>query len=173
MLKKVITYTDFDGNKKSGTYYFNMTRTDGIELYSNEDFRRGIDYLNDLRNKNAAVTASDSDVIILLKMFKLLILKTYGARTPDGESFIKTAADGHSLALDFEQTAAYDELFMSFVNNPKEFNDFIIAVVPQSVREQAEQAAQQANDADQPALNPAVAQIKPAGGVAGAGLSLV
>ena len=48
MLKKDITFTDFDGEVKTQTHYFNLTKAECVELQmSVEEFR----YLNPQHNR--------------------------------------------------------------------------------------------------------------------------
>lgn len=181
MLKKVINYTGFDDKPHSGTYYFNMTRTDTLNLLQDEQFVKDSTYLTDVIGKDPNSVMTNDDVLVMLRVFKAIIYKSFGVRSTDGESFTKVAPDGHLYAQDFEQTAAYDELFMSFVNDPAQFNDFLTGVIPSELRDQVTKAEKtvtgvaddSANEAQAPGINPVVSQITPEGGVANAGLKLV
>lgn len=126
MLKKEITYTDFDGNTVKEDVYFNLTRAEIVELqvsYPGEDGLMGI--------MQEAVKNEDKTEII--KYLKLLVGKAYGRR--DGASFIKR----QEWTEAFFASEAYSELFMSFFTNPQASVDFVNGVMPAGLVKEAEE----------------------------------
>ena len=75
------------------------------------------------------------DTPSLIKIFKELILKSYGEKSADGKRFIKINDAGVSLANNFAQTEAYSELFMLLATNEDEASNFIRGIVPSDVSE--------------------------------------
>jgi hypothetical protein len=73
----------------------------------------------------------------MIEIFKELIMKSYGELSDDGRRFIKIR-DGHKLAEDFAQTAAYDELYMQLATDDKKAADFINGVIPKDLAKQVE-----------------------------------
>lgn len=121
MLKKNIKYVDYDGNERNENFYFYLNKAELMEMELSTS--GGL-----AEHINRIVTAQDAPSII--KVFKDLILKAYGEKSPDGKRFIKVAPDGHRLADDFAQTEAYSILFMELATNTEAATEFINGIVP-------------------------------------------
>ena len=117
MLKKVIKYTDFDGNVREEAFYFNMTKAEvaELEMSTTGGLSQWIEKI---------VAAQDGKEIITL--FKEFILKSYGEKSPDGKRFIKSK----ELTEAFSQTEAYSQLFMELATNAEAAAAFVNAIVP-------------------------------------------
>lgn len=118
MLKKTITYTDYDGNKRTEDFYFNFNRAEVAEMELSYD--GGLSKV--IERVNAA-----QDTKTLVGIFKDLILKAYGVKSLDGKRFIKS----EELSTEFSQTEAYPILFMELATDAKVAADFFNAVIPQ------------------------------------------
>lgn len=116
MLKKTITYTDFDGNAVTNDFYFNLTKAEMME-YDASLPGGAIEYLTFLMNakKNAPLIAA----------FKDLILRSYGEKLPDGR-FVKTQ-EGYDS---FKASDAYSELFMEITSGEEAAAAFVNGVIP-------------------------------------------
>ena len=123
MLKKTITYTDFNGTSRTEDFYFNLTKAELAKLELSEDggFSKYIEKI-----------VQAQDVPTLAALFEKIVLMSYGEKSADGKRFIKTAPDGHKLADDFVQTEAYSELYMELVTDDKAAAAFMNGVVPQA-----------------------------------------
>lgn len=117
MVKKTITYTDFDGNKRTEDFFFNLTKAEVLEMELSTSGG-----MTEMINR--IVSAQDGPAIV--KVFKDLILKAYGEKSPDGKYFTKSA----ELSTAFSQTNAYSELFMELASDPDAGADFINRLVP-------------------------------------------
>lgn len=126
MLKKTIKYVDFDGNERSEEYRFHLSKSELMEMELSTS--GGME-----RMVNRIVNARDAKSLV--KIFKEIILKSYGELSDDGKFFIKVK-DGHKLADDFAQTEAYSELFMELTTNEEAAAEFINGIVPANLREQ-------------------------------------
>ena len=73
------------------------------------------------------IAAQDTPAII--KIFKELILKAYGQKSPDGKRFIKS----QEIQDEFSQTEAYSQLFMLLATDEKEAADFVNGIIPQDL----------------------------------------
>jgi hypothetical protein len=131
MIKKTLTYTDYDGNERTEDFYFNLSKAELMEM----DFSASGGMEKMIKR---IVDAQDTKRII--EVFKDIILKSYGEKSADGRRFIKVS-DGRRLAEDFAQTEAYSELYMELATNDKAATEFINGVIPQSLA--AEIAANQ------------------------------
>ena len=62
----------------------------------------------------------------LIKIFKELILRSYGKKSDDGKRFIKSP----ELSREFTQTEAYSELFMELATDSDAASAFINGIIP-------------------------------------------
>ena len=117
MLKKTITYTDYNDVTHTETYYFNLSKAECMEMEMSTSGG-----LTEMINK-IIVT---QDVPAIIKIFKDLILKAYGVKSPDGKRFIKS----EELSTAFAQTEAYSVLFMELATNAEEAAAFVNGIMP-------------------------------------------
>lgn len=136
MLKRTITYEDFDGVSQTEVFYFNLSKSEIVELE--------VEYKDGLEATLKRIVA-EGDNKKLVEEWKKIVLLTYGVKSEDGKRFIKS----DQLRTEFTQTPAYDALFMELATDAKAAADFINGVIPKDL------AAQVAN------VQP---QDKPAGG---------
>ena len=117
MLKKTITYIDFDGNDRTEDFYFNLTKAEVAEMELSAD--GGL-----TKFLNKIVAEKDSKKIV--EMFKSLILKSYGEKSLDGRRFIKN----QEVRDSFMQTEAYSQLFMTLATDANAAQAFVNGIVP-------------------------------------------
>lgn len=120
MLKKTITYIDYNGEERKEDFYFNLSKAEIMEMQMSTT--GGLDELI-----KRIVDAKDAPAII--KIFKDLILKAYGEKSPDGRRFEKER-DGVKLADQFAQTEAYSNLFMELATDADAAAKFVNGIVP-------------------------------------------
>lgn len=118
MLKKTITYTDYDGNERTEDFYFNLTKAEITEMELSHDGG-----LTKLIEK--IVAEQDSKRIV--EIFKDLILRAYGEKSPDGKRFVKN----QELRDAFAQTEAYSDLFMELATDAEAAVAFVNSIIPQ------------------------------------------
>lgn len=135
MLKKTITYTDYNGTVRTEDKYFNLSKA---ELMQMEMGTPG-GFANMLQN---IINAQDGASII--KIMNDLISKSYGVKSPDGKQFIKS----EELSREFMQTEAYSEMFMEMVTDANAAADFVNGIIP------ADLAAKAAKNAAIPQIAP-------------------
>lgn len=126
MIKKTIAYTDYNGIARKEDFYFNLTKAEVMEL---EMSTKG--GLAEMIQR--IVAAQDQPAII--KIFKDLIIKAYGVKSPDGKKFIKN----QEVVDDFVQTEAFSELFMELATDADAAAKFVNGIVPANLAEQAKQ----------------------------------
>lgn len=124
MLKKTVTYEDFNGVTVTEDLYFNLTKSEltNLQLSKEGGFDTYIQRIVDAK-----------DTPELAKAFRDIILMSYGEKSTDGKRFIKKAPEGYRLADEFEDTAAFDALYMELITDDKAAAAFINGVVPQNV----------------------------------------
>lgn len=124
MLKKTITYTDFEGVERTEDHYFHFSESEVMKM------EMGV--TGGLANKLTRIVAAQ-DAPEIMKSFEEIILKAYGIRNPDNRTFEKSEA----ISKAFSQTGAYDKLFMELVTNAKAAADFINAIIPNNTQKPA------------------------------------
>ena len=117
MLKKTITYTDYKGTERKDDFYFNLSKAEVMEMEMSTSGG-----LAQMINK--IIETQDSPAII--KIFKDLILKAYGEKSPDGKRFIKSP----ELSEAFAQTEAYSNLFMELATDADAAAKFVNGITP-------------------------------------------
>ena len=121
MLSKKIKYTDYNGVEREETFLFNLSKAELMEM------ELGI--TGGLSDMLKNIIASQ-DTPSIVKIFKDLILKAYGEKSPDGKRFIKIDEKGNPLSVAFSQTEAYSNLFMELATDSDAATNFIRGIVP-------------------------------------------
>lgn len=120
MLKKTITYTDYNGVERKEDFWFNLTEAEitKMEMSTTGGFAEMI---------NRIIAAQDAPSII--KVFEDLIQRAYGVRTPDGRGFTKRPEDLEA----FTATEAYSQLFMELATDTEAASAFVNGIIPASM----------------------------------------
>lgn len=139
MLKRDITYRDLDDQQVTETFYFNLTKTEILEM----ELEHGGGGLAEWIKR----VVKTEDHAALVAEFKKIILKAYGQRDPEGKRFIKT----DEMRANFAQTMAYDALFFELATSDTAAADFLIGIIPAEIREEA----QRLSTLPQPNIRPA------------------
>lgn len=117
MIKKTMTYTDYDGVQRTEDFYFNLTKAEVAEMQVSTV--GGLD-------KMIKQIISEQDGKRIIELFKDLVLRSYGKKSPDGRRFIKN----QELRDDFAQTEAYSDLFMELATDADAASAFVNGIVP-------------------------------------------
>lgn len=127
MLKKDITYTNYNGQTVTESFYFNLSPADLIDMQVEASDYDTPDEKGDTGYKamiNAIIKASD--VKALMKLFKDLISRSYGVKTPDGKHFYK----GEDVFREFSSTEAYSALIMDLLSDTDHAVAFVTGIFP-------------------------------------------
>lgn len=117
MIKKTITYDDFNGVSVTENFYFNLSKAELAEMELSQE--GGMEsYLQKI------VAAKDGKSII--ESFKWILGKTVGKRSEDGKHFQKS----EQITQDFLNSNAYSELFMALITDNDQAVEFIRGIVP-------------------------------------------
>lgn len=117
MLKKTITYTDYNGIERTEDHWFNINQAEALEMEMSHN--GGLTVLLE-----RIVQEKDSSKII--GFFKDFIHRSYGVKSDDGKRFIKNA----QALEEFTQTEAYVQLYMELAFDAKAAAEFVNAVLP-------------------------------------------
>ena len=120
MLEKTITYIDYNGVERTEDFYFNLSKAEVLELEMGTTGG-----LTEMINKIVAA----QDTPTLIKIFKDLVLKAYGEKSPDGKRFIKS----DEIRDAFSQTEAYSNLFMELATDAEAASKFFNGIIPDNV----------------------------------------
>lgn len=117
MYKKTITYTDYNDVQRTEDFYFSLSEAEITEMQLGVEggYAAMIEKI---------IKAKDTPALI--KIFKELLLKSYGIKSDDGRRFIKS----EQLSLEFTQTPAYSELYMMLATDDKQASAFIKNIMP-------------------------------------------
>ena len=118
MLKKTVTYTDYNGVERTESFYFNLTKAEIVEM------ELGVDGGWTARMQNI-IDSKDGPTI--MREFKKLIMLSYGEKSEDGKRFIKSK----ELSEKFIQTEAYNTIFMEIVTDSKAAAEFANGILPE------------------------------------------
>lgn len=142
MLKKVITFTDFDGNECKKEAYFNLSKQECVAL--NLEFEKEGGLIGRLRKLMDEKIDGELPQKPMVDFVKMLIEKSYGVRPKDDPSaFIKFDDDGKPLANRFKQTLAYDTYVYALLSGEESLDEFAKSVLPQISDEQKAEAEKQ------------------------------
>ena len=120
MLKKTITYVDYDGVERKEDFYFNLNEREVIVAE--------VKHPGGLKNfLQRIVDAKDGAAI--MQYVEEFIAMSYGVKSDDGRRIIKS----EELSKAFMETPAYTKLFMELVASEgaaEKCADFVNAVMP-------------------------------------------
>lgn len=132
MIKKTITYTDYNGLERKEDFYFNLNKAEIMEMEMS--IKGGLGgFIEKI--------VQTQDQPALIKIFKDLILRAYGVKGADGRRFEKS----DEIAKDFEQTEAYSILFMELATDATKASEFVNGIIPADMAKELK---------NQPALKP-------------------
>lgn len=126
MIKKTVTFTDFDGNKRTEDFYFHLTEQELTEWELSVD-----------GGLSGALTriVNSQDTKTLIGIFKDLLMKSYGVKTPDGRGFVKN----EEVLNNFTCTQAFSDIYMELATDDKAAAEFVNGVMPESLAKKAKE----------------------------------
>ena len=128
MYRKVIKYTDYNGNEREEPFYFNMNKAEIVKWQ--------IEVNGGLKNSlQAAIDAHDQRV--LTRVFDDMIRRSYGEKSPDGKYFMKN----EEILNHFTCTEAYSVLFMELGSDDLAADAFVKGILPEDMVREAEEEA--------------------------------
>lgn len=129
MVKKTVTYTDYNGVERTEDAYFNLNELELVEM-STELPDELTDAISD--NKNAEEVAGKVLQKLgqkgIIEFVKNLLIKSYGVKSEDGRSFIKN----EKLVEEFKCSALFSEIVMELLTDDNAA-EFINAIIPANV----------------------------------------
>lgn len=124
MIKKTVTYKDFDGNERTEDFYFHLTEQELTEWELSVD--------GGLSGVLTRIINS-KDNRKLVEIFKDLLIRSYGVKTPDGRGFVKN----EDVLNDFKYTQAFSDIYMELATDDKAASEFVNGIIPVSLAAEA------------------------------------
>lgn len=122
MIRREITYKDFNGTKKKAVLYFHVTKTELTSMVA-----------SGIADPDAIRDVIDSkDKKRMYEMMNNFILGSYGIKSEDGEQFVKSK----EVREAFLYSAAYDAFMTDLMSSDKKASDFVRGVFPVEVMEE-------------------------------------
>ena len=120
-------YEDYDGNERIEEFYFNLTKAEitDMELTTEGGMSAML---------NRIIAAKDTSKLIAV--FKDLILRSYGQKSPDGRRFIKS----DELTKEFTETPAYSQIYLRLATDDKAATEFVNNVIPKDLQKEVKAA---------------------------------
>ena len=128
MIKKTITYEDYNGVERTENFYFNLNKAEVLEMEMGTEGGMA-------ESIQKIIDAKDAPAII--RVFKDLVLKAYGVKSDDGRRFMKTKPDGTRYADDFSETEAYSQIFMELATDADAAAKFVNGIIPAELAQKA------------------------------------
>ncbi len=117
MIKKTITYVDYDGQTRTEAFYFNLNKVELTKMQLGTDGG----FAEFLKRITAA-----KDTAAMLKVITDLVENSYGEKQLDGKRFRKDK----ELTNAFIESPAYEALFMELVQNTDAMTEFVKGILP-------------------------------------------
>lgn len=124
MLKKTITYTDFNNEEVSEDFFFHLSKAELVELE--------LSHQGGLEASIKRIAKAEDGKAIIAE-FKNIILSSYGQRSDDGRRFIKN----QTLRDEFESSEAYSTLFIELVTDADKASEFVRGIIPHDLAKEA------------------------------------
>lgn len=126
MLKKTITYEDYDGNQRTEDFYFNLSKAELTDWLTTSG-----GYSLDKVMEKLIKTENGKEI---MEVFKDLIYRAYGEKSLDGRRFVKSK----EVKDNFVETEAYSVLYMELVSDAKKAAEFFNAIMPKEWAEETQ-----------------------------------
>ena len=123
MVKKTITYTDYNGVERTEDFYFNLTKAELMEMQLSME--------GGMRAYIRRIMAAKSQ-LALVNLFKQILLLSYGKKSDDGRLFLKN----DTIRAEFEAHPVYSQIYMELSLNEEKAAEFINGLIPADMRNQ-------------------------------------
>lgn len=117
MIKKTISFVDFNNTTRSEEHYFNLTKADVVQMELGAKGNSLTEYLQQVVNSE-----NGAELLAVLDDF---LSKSYGVKSVDGRNFMKSP----EIYAQFRSSNAYSEFFMEMLENPTEMARFFTELI--------------------------------------------
>lgn len=130
MIKKTISYVDFNGTQRNDDYYFHLSVPEATRFaarFGEQGWEAGIKKIVD-----------SGDLREVLDLFEDIILTSYGQKSPDGRTFVKNK----EMRENFSNSEAYAQLFEELVMSPDAMTQFAKGIGMSTAQQLASKATE-------------------------------
>lgn len=121
MYKKTITYEDYDGNKRTEDFYFNLNKSELTRwLSTTGEYTLDKVMMKLLKERNAKE---------IMDIMENLVKISYGEKSLDGRLFVKT----EEVWNNFRYSEAFNELYYNLCTDAKYAGEFFNGIVPKEL----------------------------------------
>ena len=120
MFSRTFNYTDYNGQPRKETWYFNLTKAEVLKMELGSWGGMSTMLRRLIREENPEK---------IIEIIEKMILGAVGEKSPDGRKFIKSK----EIQEDFRLTPAYDELFQELVLDPDKAILFVKGCLPEDL----------------------------------------
>lgn len=120
MIKQTVKYENYNGVEVTEDLYFNLSKAEIIEI--------GVEYPGGLEAYIKEIVAANDNKKIM-ELFKFILSKSYGVKSPDGKRFIKN----QEVLDSFMQSEAYTEMFLMILQSEEKAAEFVNGVIPKNI----------------------------------------
>lgn len=121
MIKHTVTYEDFNGDMVTEELYFHMSVNQLLETELSHE--GGL-------SKVLPEMLKNNDMGEVLRLFKKIVMDTYGKRSNDGKRFNPASKEE---AEEFINSPAFDQFFQDITANEGAIGEFITGMMPKSM----------------------------------------
>lgn len=130
MIKKTISYVDFNGTERKDDYYFHLSVPEATRFaarFGEQGWEAGIKKI-----------VESGDLTEVLDLFEDIILTSYGQKSPDGRTFVKNK----EMRENFSNSEAYAQLFEELVMSPDAMTQFAKGIGMSTAQQLASKATE-------------------------------
>lgn len=133
MLKKEITYENFNGEEVTTTEWFNLSKTSAMKLLNRKDavVEKFKAFAENPEEETRDLTPEERGMAI--DFVESLVYDAYGKRDPENPETFDTSKEAKDS---FKKSPAFDELVYQLCTDKDGINEFLIGILPKAVREQ-------------------------------------
>jgi hypothetical protein len=130
LLRKVIRYKNFNDEEVEEEFYFHLTKAELVEFQLSVNDEQGM-------YGHIERIVKEENRPELIKLFKSLLLLSYGKRSEDGRRFTKN----EKLIEDFQATGAYSAALIDILSSTENAIEFYRGILPNDLTsEEAKEA---------------------------------
>lgn len=130
MIKKTISYVDFNGTERKDDYYFHLSIPEATRFaarFGDKGWEAGIKEIVD-----------NGDFSEVLSLFEDIILTSYGQKSQDGRTFVKN----NEIRENFSNSEAYAQLFEELVMSGDKMTEFAKGIGMSTAQQLASKATE-------------------------------
>ena len=122
MLKKSITFTDYNGNIRTEDHYFNLNDAEVVAMETS---------ISGGLSAKLQTLIAEQNMPEIMKTIREIVDSSYGVKSADGKYFNKIdGTTGRKLIETFRETEAYSQLIMDLTFDSVEASNFVNGVMP-------------------------------------------